>query len=364
MSNAAHRVTYRGRHRVPKSPTRGTPQIFATVLAGALLAPVALSLTTTTATVAQAARLGFKAPIQGYDKDGRAIIHYNNKIHDPNIENAVEHLNSTPGLNIVFKPGTGRGAIDISRGQLGQGVAGLGGMDAGGPFVKISSDINNMNSGDRTEVAGHELLHSIGLDHDDSGCSIMASVVNRCKDGATPLQKKEINELNSMYKRGKPGDSSDQDTGDYSSDQQGEGSDRPGDTTAGDDRFGDDSADPFGDLTGSDPFADFPGSDPFGDPSGSDTGGDPFGDIFDGDTGSDPFGDFMDADTGGDPFGDLFGGDTGGDPFGDLFSGGGDGFDWFTGADDPFGGGRDIFSSGGFGDLAGVGGGFDEGGWF
>ncbi|MFI5776872.1 matrixin family metalloprotease, partial [Nocardia sp. NPDC051570] len=204
MSTAANRRNSRGKHRAAQSPTKGAPGLFATMVAGSLLVPGALSLATAAPASAAAPSLGFKAPVQGYDSDGRAIIHYNNKINDPDIENAVKNFNSTPGLNFILKPGSGRGAINISRGQLDPGVAGLGGMDESGPFVKIDANNRALDSADRTEVAGHELLHAMGLDHNDSGCSIMASVVNRCNSGPTPLHRNEIDQLNSMYKRGKP----------------------------------------------------------------------------------------------------------------------------------------------------------------
>ncbi|WP_280430401.1 hypothetical protein [Nocardia brasiliensis] len=114
--------------------------------------------------------------------------HANNKIHEPGIENAVKHLDATPGLNIVLEPGTGNGAIDISNERFQGDVAGLGGWD-NGPFVKLDPKNSSFDPADRTEIAGHELLHAIGLDHNDSGCSIMASVVNRCGEGPSPLGK-------------------------------------------------------------------------------------------------------------------------------------------------------------------------------
>ncbi|MFG2188484.1 matrixin family metalloprotease [Nocardia iowensis] len=218
MPSAVHRRNYRGRHRAAKSTTYGTPRLFATLLAGSLLAPGALSVATSATAAAQAPSFSYRAQIQGYDSDGRAIIHYNNRVNDPDIEKAVKHLNSTPGLELVLKPGTGRGAINISHGPLGGGVVGLGGWD-NGPFVKLDPNNRNMERDDRTEVAAHELLHSIGLDHNDSGCSIMASVVNRCNSGPTPLSQNEISQLNSMYQRGKPNNPSDQTTPTNSDDQ-------------------------------------------------------------------------------------------------------------------------------------------------
>ncbi|WP_280445390.1 hypothetical protein [Nocardia brasiliensis] len=339
---------YRGKHRVVQGAGHGRPRLFATLLAGALLTPAALSLSATTAGVAQAASFGFRAKVQGYDKDGRAIIHYNNKIHDPGIENAVKHLNATPGLNIVLEPGTGNGAIDISNEHFQGDVAGLGGWD-NGPFVKLDPKNSSFDPADRTEIAGHELLHAIGLDHNDSGCSIMASVVNRCGDGPSPLGKSEVGELNKMYQRGKPNNS---ESPAGSTPQKGDPGDRPTrpgaprpkpekpsvddqQTAPGDgsDQFGDDQSgdtaqpgDPFGDDSfGGDFFDDdsFDGDDPF---SGDYT--DLFGDGSDAPSpddapdGFDWLGDGRD-DASGDPFGDLFGTDTG-DPFSSDNS-----FDWF-----------------------------------
>lgn len=343
MPNVGGRRRYRGKHRVVPGPGHGRPRFFATLVAGALLTPAALSSVATAAGVAQAASFDFRAKVQGYDKDGRAIIHYNNKIHDPGIENAVKHLNATPGLNIVLKPGTGNGAIDISNEHFQGDVAGLGGWD-NGPFVKLDPKNSSFDPADRTEIAGHELLHAIGLDHNDSGCSIMASVVNRCGDGPSPLGKSEVGELNKMYQRGKPNDA---ESPADSTPQKGDPDDRPtrpgaprpkpekpsGDDQQtppadGSDRFGDDQSgdtsqpgDPFGDnpFDGADPLSgDY--TDLFGD--GSDASGpDDAGDGFDW------LGDGRD-DAPGDPFGDLFGTDPG-DRYGSDPYGSDDSFDWF-----------------------------------
>ncbi|WP_141691789.1 hypothetical protein [Nocardia brasiliensis] len=391
---------YRGKHRIAQAPGNGRPRLFATLLAGALLTPAGLSLSATTAGVAQAASFDFRAKIQGYDKDGRAIIHYNNKIHDPGIENAVKHLNATPGLNIVLKPGTGNGAIDISNEHFQGDVAGLGGWD-NGPFVKLDPKNSGFDPADRTEIAGHELLHAIGLDHNDSGCSIMASVVNRCGDGPSPLGKSEVGELNKMYQRGKPDNA---ESPSDSTPQKGDPDDRPNrpgaprpkpEKPSGDDQqtapgdgsdwFGDDQSgdtsqpdDPFGDnsFDGDDPFSgDY--TDLFGDgsdSSGPDEAGDGFDWLGDGrdDASGDPFGDLFGT---GDPYGsDPFSSDDSFDWFGDsgwdnasdvtdmIGGDGGQTFDWFGdsgtrtfGADDTFGN-AEWFSGGSrFADLAGAG---------
>ncbi|MGY2062470.1 hypothetical protein ACW9HQ_46955, partial [Nocardia gipuzkoensis] len=89
------RETTRGKHRLTKSQPRHASRAYATLLAGALLAPAALSLTNAAPATAQAPMLGdFRAPTQGYDERGRAIVHYNNRVHDPSIERAVAHLNA------------------------------------------------------------------------------------------------------------------------------------------------------------------------------------------------------------------------------------------------------------------------------
>ncbi|MFG1793170.1 matrixin family metalloprotease [Nocardia sp. NPDC049149] len=243
--SGANRRNYRGKHRAKKSPAYGSPRLAATLIAGTLLGPAAVTLTTSATAVAAAPSFGFKVQTQGNDSQGRAILHYNNTIKDEAIEKAVKHLNSTPGINWVLKPGTGRGAIKITSERFGGGVAGMGGWDGSGPFVKLDPKNKGFNADDRTEVAAHELLHAMGLDHNDSGCSIMASSVNRCNKGPTPLSKDEINVLNSKYKKGAPGK-------DDPSDQNKPGDSEPGDSEPGDSNPGgddetgqpDDSTDP------------------------------------------------------------------------------------------------------------------------
>ncbi|MFB8275136.1 matrixin family metalloprotease [Nocardia colli] len=336
----------------------GTPRLFAALVAGTLLTPVGLGLTTTATASAAAPSFGFRAKVQGYDSDGRAIIHYNNKIKDAGIENAVKHLNSTPGLNFVLKPGTGNGAINISNERFEGGVAGLGGWDNGGPFVKLDPKNQNFDRDDRTEIAAHELLHSIGLDHNDSGCSIMASSVNRCNSGPTPLSKNEIGQLNSMYQRGKADPNKPAGTKPDSTTQPGGPKDpgtrpnpqkpRPGQDSGDDSQSGpgQDSGDDEQSRPGQDSGDDWQ-SQP-GDDSGDSSPSDP-GDEFDwlgGDSSED---DGMFSEDGGNPFGDGDGfdwpGDNRTDDSGDLFGGdvsdpsnSGDGFDWLgDSGNDPFG---------------------------
>ncbi len=420
MPTAANRRNYRGKHRAAKSPANGAPRLFATLLAGSLLGPGALALTTTATAAAAAPSLGFKAPIQGYDSEGRAIIHYNNKINDPDVEAGVKHLNSTPGLNIVLKPGSGRGAINITRAQLDPGVAGLGGMDATGPFVKIDANNRSLNSGDRTEVVAHELLHSIGLDHSQGGgCDIMAPVINRCNSGATPLNKGEIDQLNSMYKKGKPSSSPNQNTSANNPNQSSGPGDqqsgpkqpnRPGQDggdDSGQDSGGDDSGQDSGDSPGQsqedggDDWFSQNGQDSGEDESGQDSGdwfsqngqdsgddwfsqnGQDSGDDWFSQNGQDSGDDWMSQfqqDSGNDWFGqdsgddwssragdgfDWFGDGGAQDISGDLFGGGDSGGDMFGG--DLFGGGGDgfdWFGGGGGGGRDPFGGGFDSGGFF
>lgn len=213
MSSTAKRRNYRGKHRLTKARSGGLshavkqpgPRISAALLATALLAPGALSLTNAATASAQAPTLGnWKVAIQGYDEQGRAIVHYNNRVNDPNIETAVQHLNSTPGLNVVLKPGTSRGAINISHERFSGATAGWGGLDGSGPYVKLDPKYLNWNAHDRTEIASHELLHALNLAHNNDPCSIMYGRVNRCNNGPTQLSRNEINQLNSTYTRGKP----------------------------------------------------------------------------------------------------------------------------------------------------------------
>ncbi|WP_378730340.1 matrixin family metalloprotease [Nocardia brasiliensis] len=304
MPSAVHRRNYRGRHRAAKSPTYGTPRLFATLLAGSLLAPGALSLATTATAAAQAPSFNYRAHVQGYDSDGRAIIHYNNKVNDPDIEKAVEHLNSTPGLELVLKPGTGKGAINISHGPLGGGVVGLGGWD-NGPFVKLDPNNRNMERDDRTEVAAHELLHSIGLDHNDSGCSIMASVVNRCNSGPTPLSRNEISQLNSMYQKGKPTDPADETTPTDTDETEPTGdTTQPGDPGDWQDQPDQDGWDDWQSQPGQDPWGDWqsqPDQDSWGDWQ-SQPGQDPWGD-WQSQPDQDPWGDWQ-SQPDQDPWGD------------------------------------------------------------
>ncbi|MFC9434261.1 matrixin family metalloprotease [Nocardia sp. NPDC057030] len=381
MPTVAGRRNYHGKHRAAKSPRNGTPRLFAALVAGTLLTPVGLGLTTTATASAAAPSFGFRAKVQGYDSDGRAIIHYNNRIKDAGIENAVKHLNSTPGLNFVLKPGTGNGAINISNERFEGGVAGLGGWDNGGPFVKLDPKNQNFDPDDRTEIAAHELLHSIGLDHNDSGCSIMASSVNRCHSGPTPLSKNEIGQLNSMYQRGKADPNKPTSTTPDSTTKPGGPQDpgtgptaqrpRPGQDSGDDEQGGPgpDSGDDWQSGPGQDSGDDWqsgPGEDA-GDSSPSDPG-DEF-DWLGGDNSSD---DGMFSDDGGNPFGDDFDwlGDNRTDESGDRFgsdvsdpSSSGDGFDWLgDGGDNPFGDTNQFSTGDLFGDSNQFGG--DTGGFF
>ncbi|GGM46142.1 hypothetical protein GCM10012275_16440 [Longimycelium tulufanense] len=154
--------------------------------------------------------LGCKAPVQGNDAQGNAIIHYDDQTGDPRLAADIEQAAkfwSSSGANVHLLPGKSRGAIKITKrsfGNGGTGTIGLGGC-GGQPFVELNGDFTaRADAQNRIGLIAHEMGHALGLGH-SQGCSLMQPVLRPC-GGEVPNKpsQDEVNGIKQLYRKGAP----------------------------------------------------------------------------------------------------------------------------------------------------------------